>query len=317
MSEYLRLFSSIVERVDAGQACALCTVVNSRGSTPQTAGAIMLLDPAGRTDGTLGGGCVEAEVRRRALELLNRGESGLLSFTLNHDYGWDDGLICGGKMDVAVMTLSAADAVAGFRAAAERLARQTACEVPLRVGDGGRMVEYDLRVEPTPTLLIAGAGHVGAALARLASTLDFRVVVIDDRADLLDRARLPEPIEGLAGDIANTLRGWPIDANTHVVIVTRGHQHDEQALHAVIDSPAKYMGMIGSRRKIKLIFDDLIGLGVDPAKLARVHAPIGLDISSVTVPEIALSIAGQLVQTRRAVSSKIVEGPFELQAAAT
>jgi xanthine dehydrogenase accessory factor len=174
------------------------------------------------------------------------------------------------------------------------------------------MVEYRVNIEPTPTLLIAGAGHVGAAVAKLAVGLDYRVVVIDDRADLLDVSRLPPPIETVAGEIQSSLHDWPIDANTYVIVVTRGHIHDEQALHGVIDSPAKYVGMIGSRRKIKVIFEDLEDLGVPRSKLDQVHTPIGLNIGAVTVPEIAVSIAAELTQVRRADAVKTVEGPFDL-----
>jgi xanthine dehydrogenase accessory factor len=313
VNAYAQLFASLVQRVEAGQPCALCTVVNSRGSTPQTAGASLLLHADGRMEGTLGGGCVEAEVRRRAMEMLAAGQSGLLSFQLNHDYGWDDGLICGGRMDVTVMPLCERSAAAPFRDAIARIRQQESAKVPLRVEHEQALIEYRLLVEPTPTLLIAGAGHVGAALARLAVPLEYRVVVVDDRADLLAAGRLPSPVEGVAGDIAATLRAWPIDANTYVVVVTRGHQHDEQALHAVIDSPARYIGLIGSRRKIKLIFDDLAELGVDRARLDRVHTPIGLDIGAVTVPEIAVSIAAELTQVRRAERRKLVTGPFKVR----
>ncbi len=312
MNPYEELFASLAHRLEAGCPCALCVIVSSRGSTPQTAGAMLLLHGDGRIEGTLGGGCVEAEVRRRAIEMLASGQSGVLSFQLNHDYGWDDGLICGGRMDVAVSLLSAPADAAPFRDAIELIQRQERACVAIRAIHEGSPVEYRLHVEPVPTLLIAGAGHVGAAVARLAVTLDYRVVVIDDRADLLEPSRLPAPIEGVAGEIAATLRTRAIDHNTYVVIVTRGHKHDEQALHAVINSPARYIGMIGSRRKIRLIFDDLVDAGTDRARLDRVHAPIGLAIGAVTVPEIALSIAAELVQVRRETPFRAVEGPFEV-----
>ncbi len=311
MNAYAQLFSSLISRVESGQPCALCTVVNSRGSTPQTAGAMLLLHADGRIEGTLGGGCVEAEVRRQALEMLAASQSGLLSFQLNHDYGWDDGLICGGKMEIAVMPVGDRTDTTAFRAAIERIREQRAADVSLRIQQEGRPIEYRVHIEAVPTLLIAGAGHVGAALARLALPLDFRVAVVDDRPDLMQPDRLPPPIEAVAGDIAERLRSWPIDGNTYVVVVTRGHNHDEQALHAVIDSPAKYIGLIGSRRKIKLIFDDLAELGVDRARLDRVHSPIGLDIGAITVPEIAVSIAAELIQIRRESKCKAIEGPFE------
>jgi len=275
---------------------------------------MLLVCPNGDTQGTIGGGCVEAEVRRQALAMLPSRDSRLLSFALDHDDSGHDGLICGGRLDVAVACLADAAQAAPIREAIDRIRRQERACVPLRVRHEGKTVEFRLNVEPMPTLLIAGAGHVGAALAKLAAGLDFRVVVLDDRSDLLNRQRLPAPIEAAAGTIEKVLREWPIDANTYVVVVTRGHAHDQRALHAVIDSPAKYLGMIGSRRKIGTVFDDLEHLGVDRARLQQVRTPIGLKIGAVTVPEIAVSIAAELIQVRRAEGHRAVEGPFEVGA---
>lgn len=271
---------------------------------------MLLLHENGTMEGTLGGGCVEAEVRKRAIAMVGRGESGLLKFSLDHDYGWDDGLICGGNMVVAVQTL--ADSAAGRAYADARNSLELgrpAC-VGIRVLEGGSPREYRLHVEAPAELVIAGAGHVGAALAKMALGLDFGVSVIDDRADLASASRLPPPIKPVVGDIAKTLRDWPIGPGTFVVVVTRGHQHDEAALHAVIDSPARYIGMIGSRRKVKLIFDDLVALGVSRENLERVHSPIGLKIGSVTVAEIAVSIAAELILVRRSDPPTRVEGPI-------
>jgi len=310
MNPFAAIFRSIARRVDEHRRVAFCTIVGSYGSTPQAAGASMLLHEDITTEGTLGGGCVEAEVRKRAFELLQRGESSLLTFQLDHDYGWDDGLICGGTMRVAVQTISKSDDAAPFLAAADDLEHRRPACVPLHVEHEGQIQEYQLHIEAPAKLIIAGAGHIGVEVARLAIGLDFEVVVIDDRTDLMKPDRFPTPIRAAVGNIEQILRGQAIDANTYVVIVTRGHHHDEQALHAVIDSPARYIGMIGSRRKVKLIFDDLIALGVDAHKLERVHAPIGLKIGSVTVPEIAMSIVGQLIEVRRTDPPTQVEGPI-------
>ena len=124
--------------------------------------------------------------------------------------------------------------------------------------------------------------------------------------------RFLPPVRTTVGAIDKTLRSWPMDANTFIIIVTRGHKHDEQALKAVIDTPAKYVGMIGSRRKIKVIFGDLRRAGVSDARLETVHAPIGLDIRAVTTNEIALSIAAELVSVRRANGHRAVEGPIHI-----
>jgi len=304
------LFERIVSEVGDGRPVALCAVVKTRGSAPQVPGALLLVDQAMKTAGTLGGGCVEAEVRKQAFELLQAGRSSLLSFQLDHDFGWDDGLICGGGMDIAVLSIREPDETVPFRRALAHIRAGEGASIPLRVLHQDQLVEYRVNLEPEPTLLIAGAGHVGAALAKLAAGLEFKVVVVDDRADFAKAERLPPPIEPIAADIEQTLRNFPINAGTYVVIVTRGHKHDEQALAAVIDSPAKYLGMIGSRRKIKLIFADLEAAGVKPDLLERVHSPIGLKINSVTVPEIAVSIAAELIATRRADRRKVVEGPL-------
>ena len=312
MNAFAELFRSLARRVDGGGRVAVCTVVGSHGSTPQSAGATLLLHEDMSTEGTLGGGCVEAEVRKQAFALLEQNESDVLKFQLDHDYGWDDGLICGGSMRVAVMPVGEAADVAAFLGAAESLEGRRSARVPLRVRLDGKPVEYRLHIEAPARLIIAGAGHVGATLAKMAVDLDFEVTVIDDRAEFANDARLPPPIVPIVGDIERTLRAEPMDDGTFVVIVTRGHNRDEQALHAVIERDARYVGMIGSRRKVKLIVDDLAAVGVDRARLERVHAPIGLDIGAVTVPEIAVSILGELIRVRRRDRPATVEGPFEL-----
>ena len=312
MSEPLELFQSLLDCLQAGRPCALCAVVNTRGSTPQIPGAMFLVHANGDTQGTIGGGCVEAEVRRQALAMLLSRSSRVLSFQLDQDYGWDDGLICGGRVEIAAVSFADGSQAGPVAEAVARIRRQERASVPLQVLHEGKTVEYRVNIEPTPTLLVAGAGHVGMALAKLAAGLGFRVVVLDDRNDLLGTDRFPSPIETAAGNIEALLRQWPVDANTYVVIVTRGHAHDERALQAVIHSPAKYLGMIGSRRKIQVIFEDLESLGVERARLQQVHTPIGLKIGAVTVPEIAVSIAAELIQVRRAEAYQAVEGPCEL-----
>jgi xanthine dehydrogenase accessory factor len=287
-----------------------CLVVRARGSTPQAAGALMLVDECGNTFGTIGGGCVEAEVRRRAMELMQDGRSGLLTFKLNHDYGWDDGLICGGTIEVAVAPLPDAGSITrAIDACAAR--RRHALSFAIDSAEG--VARYELAILPRPRLLIAGAGHVGQAVARLALDLEFEVTLFDDRADLLQKLA-PPGCATVTGDIAENLRAAPLDDETFCLIVTRGHRHDEQALAAVVGRGATYVGMIGSRRKVKLIFDDLVERGVSPEHLREVCAPVGLDIGAVSVNEIAVSIAAQLVEVRRSSGTRAVSGPFPVAA---
>jgi len=295
-----QLFQEIIRRCARGERVGLCTVVAARGSTPQASGARMLLLADGTTRGTLGGGCVEAEVRQRALTLLQRGASQLLTFKLDHDYGWDDGLICGGTMDIFVQTLQDAASAAPFADAVQKLQSGFPAVVQFDYkNERDEQATYREELEPASRLVIAGAGHVGQALARLASELAFEVTIIDDRADLASPERFPTAAHRTVGDIEAELRRVAIDPRTYIVIVTRGHRHDGKALAAVVNSSAKYIGLIGSKRKVKTIFDDLREQGIPLERLLQVHAPIGLEIGAVTVPEIAVSIAAELVAVRR------------------
>ncbi len=301
----------------------------------------MLVFADGSQRGTLGGGCVEAEVKQRALRVLggtgDRAE--VLTFCLDDNYGWDDGLICGGRMCILADPLrapGAAEYCARLRAlveagrgcteavvlapgggrylfdAAGRPAAQMgdvppADEVlrgllPLcqRPGPATRHGVAYLPVLPRITLLIVGGGHVGQAVARLAAEVDFDVWVLDDRERYAGRDRFPQAQRLLVGDIGPTLKQLvpELDASTYCLIVTRGHNHDEEALYHLAAAPAGYVGMIGSKRKIKLIFEDLLAKGVTAEQLARVHAPLGFDIGSQTVPEIAVSIVAELIACR-------------------
>lgn len=342
------IYKKIPELIESEQVGAYCTVVETKGSTPQKPGAKLLILPDLRNIGTLGGGCVEAEARRQAIGLMQDGKPRLLEFQLDSDYGWDDGLICGGNMKIFIDLPKTLGEAQMFN----RLQELNAEKIPLmcatvvksdnlidnvgrkmifatngeRIGSlGNTVLEADVEtqitgileknsaglyiqddttlvflepLQPRPTLLIAGAGHVGQALCHIGSWLDFDIVIVDDRADFASAERLPEADNIIIGDIADELRKYPKNHLTYVVIVTRGHQHDESALHSVVESDARYIGLIGSRRKIKLIFDDLMEIGIPQEKLQRVYAPVGLDISSKTVPEIAVSIASQLIQIR-------------------
>jgi xanthine dehydrogenase accessory factor len=295
----LKLIEQILLRVERGEAVALCAVVRTSGSTPQSKGAAMLVVGDGKTLGTLGGGCVEADVRRRALELIQSGQSRLTTFKLDHDYGWDDGLICGGLMDVAIGVINAQDQLAPLRAVQSELTAGRNAELELIVSDEEDQAKsFHVSIAPTPTLLIAGAGHVAWALARLGQELDFHLTIIDDRPDYASPARFPG-VDCIVGDIEAELSRFPITEQTYVVIVTRGHKRDGQALAAVINKPARYIGLIGSKRKIHTILSDLHAHGVSLERLAAVHAPIGLEIGAVSPAEIALSIAAELVSIRR------------------
>ena len=338
------ILHELQEALRTGTPVAYTALVETRGSTPQKPGAMMLVFPDGSQTGTLGGGCVEAEVKRRALRLLDEGTCEIVTFQLDNDYGWDDGLICGGRMSMLVDPLRPGDDAAYYRAVAEIAAAGRGCTEaiildPAKAGGGlaadrvlldpdGQVLATrgsgeppsalrenlrPLSERPRPyvaggisylprlercRLVIVGAGHVGQKVAELAAACDFDVWVVDDREQYCNPERFPEARRLIVGDIDTSLSGLDIDPNTFCIIVTRGHNHDEEALYHLAETPARYVGMIGSRRKIRLIFDDLLGEGISREALARVHAPLGFDIGSQTVPEIAVSIVAELIAHR-------------------
>ncbi len=304
-----RILETIVEAHDNHRRTALCAIVATRGSTPQPAGILVCVDEAATMFGSLGGGCVEADVRRRAHQQLSKTHGELLTFKLDADFGYDDGMICGGQMDIAVCPIAPVQNIEPYRIALAALKTGEAV-LPIRIQSKDQELMYRIHIETTPKLFIAGAGHISRVFARLALSLGFDVHVIDDRADYANENRFPPPMQTYVGDIATILKKQPLDPTAYVVIVTRGHKHDEAALEAVLESKAKYIGMIGSRRKIHVIFGDLKHKGVSEESLARVHAPIGLDIGAVTSDEIGVSIMAELIQVRRKTHHKSIEGPF-------
>lgn len=181
------------------------------------------------------------------------------------------------------------------------------------VGSCGATLEVFFEVlRPEPRLIIAGAGYVAQALARLAARFDFRVVVVDERRDLADPAVFGETLQVIFGDIPETLHELEPDESSFLVIVTRGHHLDEETLRAALATRAAYIGMIGSPSKVKHIFKDLLQQGISRDELARVHAPIGLDLGAETPDEIALSIAAEIVMLRRQASGASLKSVHHL-----
>ncbi|MFO0825619.1 MAG: XdhC/CoxI family protein [Gemmataceae bacterium] len=329
-----------LERVLAnGLRCCCCTIVETRGSTPQKPGATMLVFPDGTQAGTLGGGCVEAEVLQRALRSMAEGDGKptLHTFLLDNDYGWDDGLICGGRMTVLADPVDASGiayfrclrdlaesgagftevvALAGDAVGSRHLVThgELVASRPQQPGNAAELVAAAvtqsrpgtlnglafLPVGSQVRLLIVGGGHVGQAVANLAADCDFDVWVVDDRESVVTEERFPRASRRLSGEFGRTLSELvpQITPHTFCLIVTRGHNHDEEALFHLAPTPAGYVGMIGSQRKSRLILDDLLAKGIAPEVLARVRTPVGLPIGSRTVPEIAVSIVAELIARR-------------------
>ena len=348
------LLSDLTQALEGGRDCVYCAVIETRGSTPQKAGAAMVVFPDGSQRGTLGGGCVEAEVKQRALRVLGEvgGEAEVLTFNLDDNYGWDDGLICGGRMTILADPFvhsangRSSQASTYYKHLSKLVQSGAGCTEAVAVSDkdtghtAGSRFLFDqenrlvhqladqevppsvarhltpVRQRPSPsvhqgvaylpilpriTLLIVGGGHVGQAVAKLAAEVDFEIWVLDDRPVYASADRFPTAKRLLVGDIGTTLeqmKDKEIDPSIYCLIVTRGHSHDEEALYHLATAPAGYVGMIGSKRKIKMIYEDLIARDISGEVLKRVHAPLGFAIGSQTVPEIAISIVAELIACR-------------------
>ncbi len=360
------LLRQLTESLERGREPIVCQVVETRGSTPQKAGALMIVDPVGGGQvGTLGGGCVEAEVRQKALRRIGQTGPTLDTFVLDHDYAWADGLICGGKMVVSTEALRGEGPLHYYRAfralleAGEGFTEAVVVD-PERVGGGlpvgarfvfgpdGRCVagwpvvdateEVTERIIPLgerpkpglrgglallPTLprvrlVIVGAGHVGQGVAALAAGTDFEVWVVDDRIDYASPERFPTAAQRIVGPIEEVLPAIHWNANTYALIVTRGHGHDQEALAQLAETAAGYVGLIGSARKIRLILETLRESGVTAEALGRIAAPVGMDIGSQSVAEIAVSIVAELIARRNlgvsALERKPVPASFQVSA---
>ncbi len=329
----------LVNALQAGRRVAFCQIIATRGSTPQGPGAMMLLEPDGTQVGTLGGGCVEAEIKGKAAGLvgLGSGAPAIFQFTLDHDPAWADGLICGGRLTVLVDAPTGPEALAYYEAYRDRTEagaglteaialdaagptrgdrylfdaeRHLVATLPPRAEvPPGLMLPAKPRpseaggwaylpVAPTIQLVIVGAGHVGQAVAGLAGRVGFQVTVVDDRPEYLTPDRFPGPTRRHLGPIGPVLAGLTTTPETYALIVTRGHGHDGEALGILAPTAAGYVGMIGSRRKVRELFDLLRDGGVSEATLGRINAPVGLEIGSETVDEIAISIVAELIARR-------------------
>jgi xanthine dehydrogenase accessory factor len=315
----VNIWRAAVDLVRGGTSGALATVARVRGSTPVPAGTKMLVGPEGRLIGTVGGGCVEADVIAAALDAQARRRPALVTHHLNADLAGDLGLSCGGTVDILVeplvtdvgyvRVLEAAAAAqsglvrtgvawdAGPVKSFEPLPPNALTGVPAMLTSDGQFVVE--RLTQPPRVFVFGAGHVGAAIARAAAAAGFRVVVIDDRAEYADPGRFGDGIAVLAAEVDAALSRYPIGSADAAVIATRGHRNDALILERVATSPAGYVGLLGSKRKKAVVTKGLTAAGVPAAALKRVRVPVGLAIGAVTPEEIAVSVVAELIVWRR------------------
>ena len=252
------VFEELVRLRRAGRKCALATIVQVNGSIPSYESAKMLIRDDGSMLGTVGGGCVEAEVWTAGREVIESEKPKHLSFTLNQDAAYENGLICGGQLNVFVEP-----------------------------------------VVPQPRAVIFGAGHISKSLARVARTAGFATVIVDDRDAFACRDRFPEADEIFAEDYEAVFPKLSIGASSYLIVVTRGHRDDLRVLRWAVTTPARYVAMIGSKRKVIGVVKELEKEGVPREAFERLFAPMGLDIGAVTPEEIAVSVVAEMIAVRR------------------
>ena len=252
------IYEELVRLRALGQKCALATIVEAEGSIPSFESAKLLVREDGTMLGTIGGGCVEADVWNAARAAIQLERPKLLSFNLGQDASYDNGLICGGQLEVFVEPIL-----------------------------------------PVPRVIIFGAGHISLSLARVAGLAGFSVVVVDDRANYANRERFPDAAEVHAAAYEEVFPRLAINDYSYLVIVTRGHRDDMRVLKLAVETPARYVAMIGSKRKVLNVVKQLEGEGVPRAALERIHAPMGLDIGAISPEEIAISVTAEMIAVRR------------------
>jgi xanthine dehydrogenase accessory factor len=295
---YEQLAASLAEK----QPFVLALISGTKGSSPQRIGAKALFFPDGKMIGTLGGGCLEAEVHARAKKAMKSGQAATFDMVLDHNFGWDDGLICGGSVSGLILPRAAE--------AAELWRNLAAVTGPVRWGVkkdffiatvecGGEEWLYQETVSPPSDLWIAGSGHVAQAVAPLALQLDFAVTVFDDRPELANSRFFPPEVRLQVGGWHELLKVPLPQSPVFGLIVTRGHQHDALVLSEWIHHPFVFLGMIGSRRKARIMREQFLKQNIATAEqFGKIACPVGVDIRAVSTHEIAVSAMAQFIQKR-------------------
>lgn len=243
------------ECINQGLDVALVTVTNAQGSSPRGVGSMMIVDADGSLiEGTIGGGAVEEKAKEDGAECIKRGISKTIHYELNSSNN----------------------------------------ENALHMACGGSIDVFLKVFKSQDELVIVGAGHIGDKLSKIAHIVGYHITIIDERVECANKEKFPEADTLKVGSIEEILENYPVSDKTNIVIITHGHKYDQIALEKVIDSSARYIGMIGSKTKIALVFESMTEKGIKENLLSKVYAPIGLDIGGETPEEIAVAIIAQM-----------------------
>ena len=326
------VYEFICRYLDEGKRGILATVVRKTGSAPRDVGAKMFVGEDGTTFGTVGGGGLESDARRRALEIMRNGRAGVFSAGIDGKIKETD-MACGGNVEillepVTTKYLSLYRKTETLMKASRRgvvvtefgknvFAKSVLAEdmsvagdqIHSGVLDWCRNVLYEKKpvliggvlAEPLPEsfpLYLFGAGHVAQFVSKIAGIAEFNVTIIDDRGELANRETFPDAGAIVVGKFRDAFRGLCFTGNEYLVVMTGSHETDAEVLEESLTQPVKYVGMIGSKSKVKIILDRLRQKGIDDATIRRIHAPIGIPIHAETPQEIAISIVAELVTVR-------------------
>ncbi|HSH35615.1 XdhC/CoxI family protein [Schnuerera sp.] len=256
MLEDKKVLSKLNQCLDKNESVAIITIVEAEGSTPRGVGSSMLVDEEGNIlEGTIGGGVLEQKARKDAVNYIKKRQSSLIDYNLDRD-------------------------------------SKTGNILPMACG--GQVSLFIKVYSSREKLILAGAGHVAEKIAKMANILGYSITVLDSREERLNDQLFPNVENLILGNIVENLKKVDIDHNTFIIIVTHGHKYDQDALEVVLKSNAKYIGMIGSKNKVKTTFDNLLEKSSSKEDLSKVYSPIGLDLGGETPEEIALSIMAEI-----------------------
>ena len=252
------IFDEIVRLRKLGQKCAVATIVQVNGSIPSYESAKLLVREDGSMAGTIGGGCVEAEVWNAAREVIETERARTMKFSLGQDAAYDNGLICGGQLEVFVEP-----------------------------------------IVPQPKAYIFGAGHISKSLSKVATMAGFASIIVDNRDTYANTERFPEAEAVHCAEYEEIFPQLDIRDTSYIIIVTRGHRDDMRVLEWAVTTQARYIAMIGSKRKVINVIKELQASGMRPAAFERIHAPMGFEIGAITPEEIAVSVVAEMIAVRR------------------
>ena len=329
----MNLYEIIEQYLSEGKSGMLATVIYRAGSAPRDAGAKMFIGEDGKTYGTVGGGRLESDTCTEALQIMGKGETKILHVRMNGKEVAAEGMLCGGDVDILLEPINESyrevyKNISNFGKKGKKglvvtkfgqnifsksfidynleligdaVSDEEMISLKNHFTDTKPVVSDGIVIEPlqvSSLLYIFGAGHVSQCISKIAELVDFYVVVIDDRAEFANKERFPEADEIIVDDFRHIFDRVKFTGAEFVAIVTRGHAYDADVLKETLKRQVRYVGMIGSRKKVKIVFDYMRECGFDEKTIESVHAPIGLSIHAETPQEIAVSIVAELIQVR-------------------